>query len=527
MALAPVWNYQQIVDQLNSNALWFGSVITYAFPSTTAGMTSNSGEAAGFQAFSLTQQTSARLAISLWDDLIAPSVQPTLASNSYIEFGNSTRSAGVDYAQTYFPNEGTAWFNTSYGELASPVVGFHGFETYIHELGHAFGLNHMGIYNGNGNFTPNSYQDSTVYSIMSYFGPSWGNDPQYGIGQVAWANWTAGGVTYSPQTPMLYDVLAIQLMYGADPTTRTGDTTYGFNSSLSAVSGGIYDFTQNHNPIMCIYDATGNDTLDVSGWSTNATIDLHSGAFSSVNGMTNNITIAYSAIIENAVGGGGNDYITANDYGDRINGGGGNDSLVGGAGNDTLIGGNGSDTIYGVGGNDTIYTSTYAAGTGGSSYVDGGEGTDTIVAYGSADALFGGNGDDILVAGSGYTNYFYGGAGTDTFVGSGGTDYLNGGDGGDYVQGGKGTDYFVGGNGTDYFIMNTDVAATQYDLVFDFAANTDYVGLPTYLMGNVFVQDTAYGVDIYCQTGGGWYQILFTNTHNAAQVQADIYYYGV
>jgi hypothetical protein len=46
-------------------------------------------------------------------------------------------------------------------------------------------------------------------------------------------------------------------------------------------------------------------------------------------------------------------------------------------------------------------------------------------------------------------------------------------------------------------------------------------------MGNVFVQDTACGVDIYCQTGGGWYQILFTNTHNAAQVQADIYFAGV
>lgn len=51
-------------------------------------------------------------------------------------------------------------------------------------------------------------------------------------------------------------------MYGADPTTRTGDTVYGFNSTANRAE---FDFTQNAAPIVAVYDAGGNDTLDFSG----------------------------------------------------------------------------------------------------------------------------------------------------------------------------------------------------------------------------------------------------------------------
>ena len=60
---------------------------------------------------------------------------------------------------------------------------------------------------------------------------------------------------------MIHDILALQAIYGAETTTRTGDTTYGFHSTADR---GVFDFTQNAHPIVAIWDSGGNDTLDLS-----------------------------------------------------------------------------------------------------------------------------------------------------------------------------------------------------------------------------------------------------------------------
>jgi Ca2+-binding RTX toxin-like protein len=370
--------------------------------------------------------------LSLWDDTIATNFVKVTASNSNIEFGNS--SAGVNYAQTYFPIEGTAWFNKLYPELATPVVGQHGFLTYIHELGHALGLNHMGDYNGVGTFTPSSYQDSTVLSVMSYFGPSWGPGAANGEGLVAWADWVGtDGVLYSPQTPMLNDIMAIQAVYGADTTTRTGDTVYGFNSTIGSASGGLYDFTRNKNPIMCLYDSGGTDRLDLSGWNTSSIISLVPGTFSSCNNMTNNISIAYTCLIENAIGGGGNDVLIGNDLSNVLRGGFGNDNLKGGTGDDALSGGSGADILDGGDGNDWAYYGDSASAVTvyfSFGYAQGGEATgDTFI---SIEKLWGTNFDDVL-GGNSANNHLVGSLGNDVLAGYAGADILDGGDGNDWA----------------------------------------------------------------------------------------------
>jgi len=351
MALAN-WTKTQILDQLITGQKWSGDVITYAFPTASTGMY-GATERTGFTALNASQQAVATLALQTWDDLIAPDFQKTTATTSNIEIGFTTQ--GIGYAHAYLPTVGSVWFSGAQASLTAPQIGQHGFLTYVHELGHAMGLDHMGEYNGSGAWTPSSYQDSTVYSIMSYFGPSWGSSASAGAGLVAWADWVgADGKLYAPQTPMINDIMAIQAIYGVETTTRTGDTTYGFNCNITGTAAQLYNFAANKNPIMALFDSGGNDTLDLSGWSTPSTISLVAGSFSSCNSMTNNISIAYTCNIENAIGGAGADQIVGNDLNNLLDGGAGNDTLNGGKGDDILIAGAGNDTLHGGDGNDQV-----------------------------------------------------------------------------------------------------------------------------------------------------------------------------
>ena len=113
-------------------------------------------------------------------------------------------------------------------------------------------------------------QDSMQYSIMSYWSGS-------ETGQIT-RDWLSQQANY-PQTPMLHDIFVIQQKYGADPTTRATDTVYGYNSTAGK---DVYDFTKNPYPNISIYDANGNDTLDLSGSNAGNFINLHPGTYSSV-----------------------------------------------------------------------------------------------------------------------------------------------------------------------------------------------------------------------------------------------------
>lgn len=342
-----VWTQSQIVNNLlRSGAFWSGSTITYGFPTSVPNWATGT-ESTGFSSLSAAQKAAATLAIGMWDDLISPSLVLTTASPQ-ITVQNGYDASNSYFAYSYFPGAqsygaGAIFlndhYNSAYGtnDLVTPKIGNWGFLTYLHEMGHAFGLEHPGNYNGGSpTYAANALysHDSIEYSVMSYFAAS-----------STGADWQASdNKFYYPQTLMIDDVAAIQQKYGADLTTRAGDTVYGFNSNITGASAVIYDFTQNSHPIMTLWDSSGNDTLDLSGFATNSRIDLHAGTSSDADAMTNNIWIAYNCNIENAVGGAGNDVITGNDLNNILNGGTGNDILIGGAGADTILGGVGTDT---------------------------------------------------------------------------------------------------------------------------------------------------------------------------------------
>ena len=234
--------------------------------------------------------------------------------------------ATVNISSDWITNDGGAYDGKT-------GIDSYGYQTYIHEIGHALGLGHQGPYNGSASYSTNAVyaNDTWQYSIMSYFSEN---------------NYSGSSYRYVV-TPQMADIYAVASIYGAATSTRTGDTVYGFNSN----AGAVFNFAAyTPAPALTIYDSGGNDTLDCSGYSAAQTIDLHPGAFSSVGGLVNNIGIALNAVIEKAIGGSGNDTLIANDTGCTLSGGGGNDTLIGGAGNDRLIGGSGVDNLTGGGG---------------------------------------------------------------------------------------------------------------------------------------------------------------------------------
>jgi Ca2+-binding RTX toxin-like protein len=277
-----------------------------------------------------------------------------------------------------------------------------------HEIGHTLGLSHPGNYNGGSPSYANDAlyeQDTHQYSIMSYFnatntGADW---------------WAAGGQWQWAQTPMLHDVLVAQSIYGADLSTRAGDTVYGFNANTA---NWLFDFSLNVNPVLTIWDAGGADTLDLSGWGTGSNISLVEGAYSSGNWMTQNIAIAHGAVIENAIGGAGNDTLTGNAADNVLDGGAGADQMAGGAGDDTYVVENAGDTVSeNVGeGTDTVNASvSFALGANVEHLVLTGSANLSGTGNGLANAITGNSGNNVIDGGAG-ADTMNGGAGNDTYV---------------------------------------------------------------------------------------------------------------
>lgn len=192
-----------------------------------------------------------------------------------------------------------------------------------HELGHSLGLTHS--------FTLGDYVENTNnYSIMSYR-----TAPD--IAQGDYSAW--------PIAPQIDDIAAVQKLYGANTTTRSDDTVYGFNSNTGERELSFSNELKELRLPFSIWDAGGNDTLDFSGFSQNQRIDLNEGKMSDIGGHNANVGIAMGTIIENVIGGNGNDIIIGNMSDNKINGGSGDDIIHAGTGADFLIGGQGNDTF--------------------------------------------------------------------------------------------------------------------------------------------------------------------------------------
>ena len=407
------------------------------------------------------------------------SSQPTSQSGyaSYPSFGYSYSSDGTIVSTTESNVGGDVWINNAVSwsdDSWSP--GAWGFSTLLHETGHAMGLKHPFDPNSEG-VTLDTSLDSLRYTVMSYT-----SAPHTTLvtvsGTAASYSWSESQLT--PSTYMLFDVEALQHLYGANMSTRSGDTTYSWATNALILE--------------TIWDGGGNDTIDASDQVLKSVINLNPGTFSSIglaetdseirtrldlpswytqalpsdvyNG-SENVAIAYGVTIENAIGGAGDDVITGNDVANRITGGGGDDTLTGGAGNDSFVfsAGDGHDTITDFSTGDIIDVSGTDGFTGYASLTQNRDGalvtfsaTATVLLEGvmaaslaASSFRFEGGGP---LNGTSQGETLTGTAGNDTINGLGGDDTLKGLGGNDYLDGGTGADTMVGGAGDDTYVVD-------------------------------------------------------------------------
>lgn len=284
------------------------------------------------------------------------------------------------------------------------------FTTLIHEIGHAIGLKHP--HSGSPGLP--SYQDSDQFTLMSYNG----HPTMAGVG---------------PRTPQLFDVAAVQYLYGVNQTFHDDND--------------FYTWDENEQFIETIWDAGGIDWLSAANQTRSVTIDLNPGGFSSIGAYGNadasdNVAIALGTIIETAVGGFNDDTIYGNAADNALIGMAGNDNIYGLSGSDLLQGGDGSDTLRGGDGSDQLL------GEAGADDLRGGSGNDIVNGNAGADILRGDRGNDTLNGGNGADTLF-GGLGNDWLEGRYGHDELGGGEGDDTLEGWDGNDALYGDDGDD------------------------------------------------------------------------------
>ena len=450
----------QNIDALMIGTKWdttVDKVITFSFPDSAGDYSYNPlGTFAG--SLNAAQRTGARDALAEFAKVgdISFSEQASGSPNGTLRFAEFT---GISTAYGYYPNSsesgGDMGFNTT--DYDSPNLGSYAYLTFMHEVGHAMGLKHGHETSGPGAMTAD--KDGMEYSVMTY---------NSFVGQNQNPGFYTNSSNNYAQSLMMYDIAAIQRLYGADFTTNSTASTYTFSTTTGEMFiNGVGQGTPGANVIFrTIWDGDGTDTYDLSNFTNNLKLDLTPGEYSDLDVAGNDQRARLNAGWDGSgtfVGASAYEYAKGHVYNalqfnsdtrsliENAIGGSGNDSIVGNAADNTLTGNNGADTLLGNVGNDTLM------GGAGNDSLEGGANNDSLEGGANNDMLNGGDGADTLV-GEGGNDTLMGGADVDTFI-------FNAGDGNDSIE-----DYTIGTDVLD--LSNLGLTQGQIDAALNAATNT-------------------------------------------------------
>lgn len=309
--------------------------------------------------------------VSIVDGVILSDIEKVF-DNGQIRF-NMVETAQDVAAYAYYPGSGVGGDVFLGHDIGTKTDGGNiepfgeGRSSIVHEIGHALGLTHPfeGV-----SVLPTSADHSanTVMSYTSYrsFTPSF-TGAKTGSGSQVELDYAL----VAPDHFMLYDIAALQAVYGPDPDYRSGEDAYIFADSPFYTT---------------IWDAGGYDILDFSATTHFNIIDLTPGSHSHINYRDidtqiadqqevyrqqlntshfddwvaetlisissdlytgeNALGIAWGTIIEEAIGGPAGNWFTDNAVDNYLTGGVGDDHFYLGAGGfDRVIGGGGYDLV--------------------------------------------------------------------------------------------------------------------------------------------------------------------------------------
>jgi len=348
------------VDGVLSGRFWANysgtdlTTVTYSFPNSYTDYGKGYSEASSRKYVQLNEFEQDAVRSILGDvqdfaNLIFVENTGTSDGSAQIRVGN-TVTPGAD-AWAYYPGSGKGgdvWFDKNGGgsglmsrEEADLQPGDYTYTVYMHELGHALGLKHS--------FENTSFGvvpiDSLEYTVMSY-------DAYVGAPNT----WATDG--NNPQTFMMYDIAALQYMYGANYATNGDDTTYMWSpvdGELAINGTPSFDAPDTNNIFMTLWDGGGNDTYDFSNYDTDLMVDLQPGGWTTLD------TQAHHQLADLSAGGDGSVLAAGNianalvfDWNDDAPGAGVIENATGGAGDDTLIGNDVANVLSGGSGHDSF-----------------------------------------------------------------------------------------------------------------------------------------------------------------------------
>ncbi|MGL4967598.1 MAG: M10 family metallopeptidase [Inquilinus sp.] len=327
----------QNIDGLLDGYKWSGDTVTVAFPGTASVYGSGYDEAVhGFRP--LTPQMVATASAAFTQVMAFTNLRITEGNawTANIRLAHSSMPETA-YAYTPYPDikAGDAWFSgTTYD---APGRGDYAWYTFLHEIGHALGLKHPHETSPDVPVRMSSAYDFMEYSVMSYrsyagatIAGGYPNE-QYGFAQ----------------SYMMYDIAALQKLYGADYTNNAGNNVYTFSPTTGTmfIDGRSQGTPGANRILLTIWDGGGNDTYNFSNYSANLRINLTPGNASVLapeqlvdlgdgHKASANVynALLYNSdprsLIENAIGGSGNDTVTGNQASNVLDGGAGYDTLT-------------------------------------------------------------------------------------------------------------------------------------------------------------------------------------------------------
>jgi serralysin len=505
----------QSIDGLLAELRWAGGALTYSFPTSGSQYTGYGPGGEPYDRFGALNATQRSAVHTILDDYSAVAnlnFSLTSGGTGDLRFGmtGGTDAPAHAYLPSSHPTGGDTWYDSSNSNFAFPIAGSYGYFAFIHEIGHALGLKHP--HEGENFGAMTSAHDSMPYTVMSYRSSSSPLASSQG-----YTNETYG---YA-QGPMLYDIAALQHMYGARYDAVPKDTVYSWspaNGQLT-VNGNERAAPGANRIFTTVWDGGGTDTYDFSDYADGLKVDLRPGMWTLTSPVQRvnlggnlsapgNIANAFlyrddvRSLIENAIGGSGNDRLIGNDGDNGLNGGAGADEMTGGLGDDTYWidhagdlaverAGQGADTI--VSSFDHVLSTPFehlqlagaairATGNGVANTIDGNGENNFLDGRGGADVMRGGGGNDIYIVDHGgdvafeakdfgggidmvrspvsFTLRAYvekltllgdanlsgtGNAAVNLLLGNGGANVLRGLAGDDVIRGGEGADRIYGG----------------------------------------------------------------------------------